>query len=109
MFLVSSPDLVIAQCKAGIIGAFPALGARPSEMLDEWLTKITEELASHNRRAVNRPAAPFAVNLIIHKTNTRLDSDLSLCAKHRVPIVITSLGAAGRVRCASHIRRRDTP
>jgi nitronate monooxygenase len=97
MFLVWSPALVIAQCKAGIVGAFPALGARTSSMLDEWLHSITEELARHNCQEANRPAAPFAVNLVIHKTNTRLDSDLALCAKYRVPIVITSLGARPEV------------
>ena len=97
MFLVSSPALVIAQCKAGIVGAFPALGARTSQMLDEWLHSITEELARHNRQLGNRPAAPFAVNLVIHKTNARLAADIALCAKYQVPIVITSLGARPEV------------
>jgi nitronate monooxygenase len=97
MFLVSNPALVIAQCKAGIVGAFPALGARSSDILDEWLSLITKELSSHNQEATNRQAAPFAVNLVIHKTNVRLDADIALCAKHRVPIVITSLGARQEV------------
>ena len=81
LFIVSNPDLVIAQCKAGIVGAFPALHARPSGVLDEWLHRITEELAAHNRDHPERPAAPFAVNQIVHKTNNRLDEDMEVCAK----------------------------
>jgi nitronate monooxygenase len=92
MFLVSGPELVIAQCKAGIVGAFPALNARPSSQLDEWLHQITEELAAHDRAHADRPAAAFAVNQIVAASNTRLDEDLALCAKWRVPLVITSLG-----------------
>ncbi len=93
LFIISGPDLVIAQCKAGIVGSFPALNARPQTMLDEWLHRITEELAAHNRDNPDRPAAPFAVNQIVHKSNDRLEADLMTCAKWQVPIVITSLGA----------------
>ncbi|MFA9201319.1 MAG: NAD(P)H-dependent flavin oxidoreductase [Cypionkella sp.] len=93
LFIVSGPELVIAQCKAGIVGSFPALNARPSGMLDEWLHRITEELAAHNRAHPERPAAPYAVNQIVHKSNNRLDEDMAVCAKWAVPIVITSLGA----------------
>jgi nitronate monooxygenase len=93
LFIVSGPDLVIAQCKAGIIGSFPALNARPPELLDEWLHRITEELAAHNRDNPDRPAAPFAVNQIVHKSNDRLEEDMQVCAKWQVPMVITSLGA----------------
>ena len=93
LFLVSGPELVIAQCKAGIVGSFPALNARPQTMLDEWLHQITEELATWNRENPDKPAAPFAVNQIVHKSNDRLDQDMATCAKWKVPIVITSLGA----------------
>ncbi len=93
LFIVSGPELVIAQCKAGIIGSFPALNARPSGMLDEWLHRITEELAQHNRDNPDRPAAPYAVNQIVHRSNDRLDEDMEVCAKWQVPMVITSLGA----------------
>ena len=93
MFIVSGPELVIAQCKAGIIGSFPALNARPQTLLDEWLHRITEELAAWDRDHPDAPAAPFAVNQIIHRSNARLEQDLATCAKWRVPIVITSLGA----------------
>lgn len=93
MFIVSNPDLVIAQCKAGIIGSFPALNARPPEALDEWLTRITGELDAARAADPNRPIAPFAVNQIIHSSNNRLDHDIGLCVKHRVPIIITSLRA----------------
>lgn len=96
MFIVSGPDLVIAQCKAGIVGSFPALNARPASQLDEWLARITEELAG------SPGAAPFAVNLIVHKTNNRLDEDLAICAKWKVPLVITSLGAREDVNAAVH-------
>jgi nitronate monooxygenase len=102
MFIISDPKLVIAQCKAGIVGAFPALGARPQSVLDEWLAQITEELAEHDRRYPDRPAAPFAVNQIVHKTNARLEADLALCAKYKPPIVITSLGARADVFDAIH-------
>jgi nitronate monooxygenase len=93
LFIISGPDLVIAQCKAGIIGSFPALNARPSGVLDEWLHRITEELAAHNRDNPDRPAAPYAVNQIVHKSNDRLEEDMEVCAKWQVPMVITSLGA----------------
>jgi nitronate monooxygenase len=93
LFIVSGPELVIAQCKAGIIGSFPALNARPQTLLDEWLHQITEELAKHNRENPDRPAAPFAVNQIVHKSNDRLDADMATCEKWQVPMVITSLGA----------------
>jgi nitronate monooxygenase len=100
MFIVSVPDLVIAQCKAGIVGSFPALNARPQTLLDEWLHRITEELAAHDRAHPDRPAAPFAVNQIVHKSNTRLDEDMETCAKWRVPIVISSLGAREEINQA---------
>ena len=93
LFIISGPELVIAQCKAGIVGSFPALNARPSGVLDEWLHRITEELAEHNRANPDRPAAPYAVNQIVHKSNNRLDEDMAVCAKWAVPMVITSLGA----------------
>jgi len=102
LFIISSPDLVIAQCKAGIVGSFPALNARPQAMLDEWLHRITEELSAHNRANPDRPAAPFAVNQIVHKSNDRLESDLATCAKWQVPIVITSLGAREDLNTAVH-------
>jgi nitronate monooxygenase len=102
MFTVSVPDLVIAQCKAGIVGSFPALNARPPELLDEWLTLIGRELEAHDRSHPGRPAAPFAVNQIVHKSNIRLEHDLELCVKHRVPLVITSLGAREEVNQAVH-------
>ena len=100
MFLISNPDLVIAQCKAGIIGTFPALNARPSSVLEEWLIKITAELAAYNEENPNQPAAPFAVNLIVHKSNPRLEEDLALCVKFKVPLVVTSLGAREDVNSA---------
>ena len=102
LFIVSGPELVIAQCKAGIVGAFPSLNARPSGVLDEWLHRITEELAAHNRDHPERPAAPFAVNQIVHRTNNRLDEDMEVCAKWQVPMVITSLGAREDVNRAVH-------
>ena len=100
LFIISTPDLVIAQCKAGIIGSFPALNARPSGVLDEWLHRITEELAAHNRDNPDRPAAPFAVNQIVHKSNNRLEEDMEVCAKWQVPLVITSLGAREDINMA---------
>ena len=102
LFIISGPDLVIAQCKAGIVGSFPALNARPQALLDEWLHRITEELAAHNRANPDRPAAPFAVNQIVHKSNDRLEADLATCAKWQVPIVITSLGAREDLNTAVH-------
>jgi nitronate monooxygenase len=104
MFIVSVPDLVIAQCKAGVVGSFPSLNARPAEELDKWLNRIREELAQHDA-APSDPAglcAPFAVNLIVHKSNDRLVHDLELCVRHQVPIVITSLGAREDVNQAVH-------
>ncbi|KPP89351.1 nitronate monooxygenase family protein [Erythrobacter sp. HL-111] len=97
LFIVSGPELVIAQCKAGIIGSFPALNARPQSLLDEWLHQITEELARHNREHPDFPAAPFAVNQIIHKTNDRVEADMATCEKWQVPMIITSLGARTEV------------
>ena len=102
LFIISGPELVIAQCKAGIVGSFPALNARPQTLLDEWLHRITEELAQWNRDNPDRPAAPFAVNQIVHKSNERLDADLATCAKWQVPIVITSLGAREDLNTAVH-------
>ena len=87
LFIVSGPELVIAQCKAGIVGSFPSLNARPSGVFDEWLHQITEELAAHNRDNPDRPAAPFAVNQIVHKSNNRLEEDLAVCEKWQVPMV----------------------
>lgn len=102
LFIISNPDLVIAQCKAGVVGAFPALNARPAELLDEWLTRIKSELAAHDAANPERPAAPFAVNQIVHNSNDRLMHDVELCVKHEVPIVITSLGARPEVFEAIH-------
>jgi len=102
LFIISNPDLVIAQCKAGIVGSFPALNARPAAMLDEWLHRITEELAAYDRAHPDAPAAPFAVNQIVHKSNDRLEADLAVCAKWKVPITITSLGAREELNQAVH-------
>ncbi|MES2302981.1 MAG: nitronate monooxygenase family protein [Pseudomonadota bacterium] len=102
LFIISCPELVIAQCKAGIVGSFPSLNARPLSQLDEWLHQITETLAAHNRDNPDRSAAPFAVNQIVHKTNDRLDDDMAMCAKWQVPIMITSLGAREDVYAAAH-------
>ncbi|RTZ43198.1 nitronate monooxygenase [Candidimonas sp. SYP-B2681] len=102
MFIVSNPDLVIAQCKAGIVGSFPALNARPQHVLDEWLDRITTELAEYDVKNPDKPSAPFALNQIVHKSNVRLDDDMALCVKHKVKIVITSLGAREEVNQAVH-------
>ena len=102
LFIISNPDLVIAQCKAGIVGSFPALNARPKEMLEEWLQRITGELAEYDRAHPEAPSAPFAVNQIVHKSNDRLEHDLAMCAKYKVPIVITSLGARVELNDAVH-------
>ncbi|MBB3997986.1 NAD(P)H-dependent flavin oxidoreductase [Aureimonas pseudogalii] len=102
LFIISHPPLVVAQAKAGIVGSFPALNARPVGQLDDWLAEIGEALAAHDRAHPERPAAPFAVNQIVHKSNTRLEADLALCVKHRVPVVITSLGAVAEVNDAVH-------
>ncbi|MDO8863172.1 nitronate monooxygenase family protein [Haliea sp. E1-2-M8] len=102
MFIISNPDLVIAQCKAGIVGSFPSLNARPAEKLEEWLQQITSELAAWDAANPDTPAAPFAVNQIVHGSNDRLQHDLELCVKYKVPIVITSLGAKESVNEAVH-------
>jgi nitronate monooxygenase len=93
LFIISNPKLVIAQCKAGVIGSMPALNARPAAQLDEWLHEITEELAAYNKANPDKPAAPYAINQIVHKSNDRLEHDMQVCAKYKVPIIITSLGA----------------
>jgi nitronate monooxygenase len=93
MFIISNPQLVIEQCKAGVVGSVPALNARPASQLDEWLAEITETLAAYNQANPDAPAAPFAINQIVHKSNDRLEHDMQVCAKYKVPIVITSLGA----------------
>ncbi|HWU14860.1 MAG TPA: nitronate monooxygenase family protein [Caulobacter sp.] len=102
LFIISNPDLVIAQCKAGVVGSFPALNARPISQLDEWLARITEELAAHDRANPDAPSAPFAVNQIVHKSNNRLEEDVALCVKYKVPVVITSLGAREDLNGAIH-------
>ena len=102
LFIISNPDLVIAQCKAGVIGSFPALNARPEPVLDEWLDRITTELAEYDAKNPDRPSAPFAVNQIVHKTNNRLEHDVEMCVKYKVPVVITSLGAREEVNQAIH-------
>ena len=102
LFIISTPQLVIAQCKAGIVGSMPALNARPVQLLDDWLAEITESLAAHDRRHPEAPAAPFAINQIVHKSNDRLEHDMAVCAKYKVPIVITSLGARVEVNEAVH-------
>jgi len=102
LFIISHPPLVLAQCKAGVVGSFPALNARPEAQLDEWLAQITQDLAAHDAANPGKPAAPFAVNQIVHKSNTRLEHDLRLCVKYKVPIVISSLGAVEEVNQAVH-------
>ena len=102
LFIISNPDLVIAQCKAGVVGSFPALNARPAEMLDKWLIRINEELDAHNQANPDQPAAPYAVNQIVHKSNDRLMHDVEMCVKHKAPIIITSLGARPEVFEAIH-------
>src|ERR687898_1948549 len=102
LFIVSNPKLVIAQCKAGIVGSFPALNARPASQLDEWLHEITEALAEHDRQNPDTPSAPFAVNQIVHRSNDRFEHDMQVCAKWKVPIVITSLGAREELNHAVH-------
>ena len=102
LFIISNPDLVIAQCKAGIVGSFPALNARPEPVLEEWLKRITEELDRHNQENPDSPAAPFAVNQIVHGSNPRLEYDVEMCVKYKVPIMITSLGAKEWVNEAAH-------
>jgi nitronate monooxygenase len=102
LFIISNPKLVIEQCKAGIVGSMPALNARPAEQLEEWLIEITEALAAHNAAHPDRPAAPFAINQIVHKSNDRLAHDMALCVKYKVPIIITSLGAREDINQAAH-------
>ncbi|OYR13070.1 NAD(P)H-dependent flavin oxidoreductase [Brucella thiophenivorans] len=102
LFIISNPALVLAQCKAGIVGSFPALNARPEAQLDDWLAEITENLAAYDAANPERPAAPFAVNQIVHRSNKRLEHDLGLCVKYKVPIVISSLGAVPDVNAAIH-------
>jgi nitronate monooxygenase len=102
LFIISNPKLVIEQCKAGVVGSMPALNARPAELLDEWLAEITETLAAYNKAHPDKPAAPFAINQIVHKSNDRLEHDLQVCAKYKVPIIITSLGARTDVNDAVH-------
>ena len=102
LFIISNPKLVIEQCKAGVIGSMPALNARPASQLDEWLAEITETLAAHNKAHPDNPAAPFAINQIVHKSNDRLEHDMALCVKYKVPVIITSLGAREEINQAAH-------
>jgi nitronate monooxygenase len=102
LFIISNPKLVIAQCKAGVVGSMPALNARPAEQLEEWLIEITETLAAYNRAHPDKPAAPYAINQIVHKSNDRLEHDMAMCVKYKVPIIITSLGAREDVNAAAH-------
>ena len=102
LFIISNPKLVIAQCMAGVVGSMPALNARPAEQLEDWLIEITEALAAHNSAHPEQPAAPFAVNQIVHKSNERLEHDMALCVKYKVPIIITSLGAREDINAAAH-------
>ena len=102
LFIISNPKLVIALCMAGVVGSMPALNARPASQLDEWLAEITETLAAHDRAHPDRPAAPFAINQIVHKSNQRLESDMEMCIKYRVPIYITSMGAREDIYAAAH-------
>ena len=102
LFIISTPALVIAQCKAGVVGSMPALNARPASQLDDWLAEITETLAAHDAANPQQPAAPFAINQIVHKSNDRLEHDMAMCVKHKVPIVITSLGARTEINDAAH-------
>ncbi|MFM9915556.1 MAG: NAD(P)H-dependent flavin oxidoreductase [Rhizobacter sp.] len=102
LFIISHPQLVIAQCLAGVVGSMPALNARPASQLDDWLAEITEALADYNAAHPQQPAAPFAINQIVHKSNDRLEHDMALCVKHKVPIIITSLGARVEINDAAH-------
>ena len=102
LFIISNPQLVIAQCIAGVVGSMPALNARPASQLDEWLAEITEALAAHDRAHPESPAAPFAINQIVHKSNDRLEHDMAVCVKYKVPIYITSLGAREDINAAAH-------
>jgi nitronate monooxygenase len=102
LFIISNPKLVIAQCIAGVVGSMPALNARPAEQLEEWLIEITETLAAYNKANPDKPAAPFAINQIVHKSNDRLEHDMAMCVKYKVPIIITSLGAREEINAAAH-------
>ena len=102
LFIISTPQLVIAQCKAGVVGSMPALNARPVSQLDDWLAEITETLAAYNLAHPDKPAAPFAINQIVHKSNDRLEHDMAMCVKYKVPIIITSLGAREDIYAAAH-------
>ena len=102
LFIISNPKTVIAQCINGVIGSMPALNARPASQLDEWLAEITEALAAHNKAHPDRPAAPFAINQIVHKSNARLEEDMAMCVKYKVPVIITSLGAREEINQAAH-------
>ncbi len=102
LFIISNPKLVIAQCIAGVVGSMPALNARPAEQLEEWLIEITEALAAYNKTHPDQPAAPFAINQIVHKSNERLEHDMAMCVKYKVPIIITSLGAREDINAAAH-------
>ena len=102
LFIISHPQLVIAQCIAGVVGSMPALNARPASQLEEWLAEITETLAAHDRAHPERPAAPFAINQIVHKSNDRLEHDMAVCVKYKVPIYISSLGAREDINAAAH-------
>lgn len=102
LFIISNPDLVIAQCQAGVVGSFPALNARPADQLEPWLERIVAALAQHDRQHPDRPSAPFAVNQIVHRSNDRLEHDMRVCARFKVPIVITSLGARPEINAAVH-------
>ncbi|MBL8530787.1 MAG: nitronate monooxygenase [Hyphomonadaceae bacterium] len=101
-FIIANPDLVVAQCKGGIVGSFPALNARPQALLDDWLYRIKDELAAYDEANPDAPSAPYAVNQIVHRTNERLEADMEICVKHKAPIVITSLGARPEVNDAVH-------
>jgi nitronate monooxygenase len=102
LFIISNPKLVIAQCIAGVVGSMPALNARPAEQLEEWLIEITEALAAYNKANPEKPAAPYAINQIVHKSNDRLEHDMAMCVKYKVPIIITSLGAREDINAAAH-------
>jgi len=102
LFIISNPKLVVAQCIAGVVGSMPALNARPAAQLEDWLAEITETLAAHDKAHPDRPAAPFAINQIVHKSNDRLEHDMALCVKYKVPIIITSLGAREDINAAAH-------
>ena len=102
LFIISNPQLVIEQCKAGVVGSMPALNARPAAQLEEWLIEITESLAAYNLAHPDQPAAPFAINQIVHKSNDRLEHDMAMCVKYKVPIIITSLGAREDINAAAH-------